>query len=238
MIKELAWDSNFFKKKIGELHITRKSLSDIEPALNKAKEEGFEYITCKINSHPIDLIKYLESIGFYLSDIGVTFSIVTENLSYSNKYAGLSMVKPITVATEKDIPILKEMTNTLFEESRFYNDPFFSKEEAKKLYQAWIENSVKGEIADKVFYACGEGFIVCKKQASDEGTITLIGIKKDFRGKGLGTRLIKEAIIWFKAHRINIISIRTQLRNTNAMNFYARMGFSIKGYDMVLGKIL
>ncbi len=238
MIKELTWDSNFFKKKIGELHIADTSLRDIETALKKAQEEGFKYITCKIKSPLTDLIKYLESMGFYLSDIGVTWSIVTEKYSYSNKHADLSLVKPIMVATDKDIPILREMTNTLFEESRFYHDPFFSREEAEKLYQAWIENSVKGEIADKVFYAYDAGFIVCKKQTSDEGTITLIGIKKDFRGKGLGARLVNEAIMWFKANRINTINIRTQLRNTNAMNFYSHLSFNIACYDIVLGKIL
>ncbi|MBI4680394.1 MAG: GNAT family N-acetyltransferase [Nitrospirae bacterium] len=125
-----------------------------------------------------------------------------------------------------------------FLESRFYNDPFFSKEEADKLYQTWMENSVKKKAADIVFCIPDVGFITCKKNVTNIGEIGLVGVKKDFRGKAVGTALMKEAITWFKSQDINLVSVRTQLKNIDAMNFYLKLGCYVKGYDIVFAKIL
>ena len=144
----------------------------------------------------------------------------------------------IKVATYKDIPGLKKIATSLFSESRFYRDPFFSKEEADKLYQTWIENSVKGAAADIVFWIPRRGFITCKKSGEHSGEIVLLGIKKSFRGKGCGTALVKESMIWFHAQDIPSITVRTQVKNLGALNFYLKLGFSLRGYDIVFGNIL
>jgi dTDP-4-amino-4,6-dideoxy-D-galactose acyltransferase len=238
MIEELKWDSKFFNKKIGELKVVSEQLPNIETIIEKAKKGGFRYIVCKIQSQQTDLIKLLESSGFYLSDIGVTWAVETDKFIYKKMNKNSNIKKSINIAAEKDIPMLKKMVKSLFLESRFYNDPFFSKEEADNLYQTWIENSVKGNVADVVFHIPDIGFITCKKLPLDIGEIVLIGIKKDFRGKGIGTILIEEAIKWFKMQGLDLITVRTQLKNLNAMNFYVRSGFYIKGYDIVFAMIL
>jgi len=233
MIEELKWDSKFFNRKIGELKVVPEQLSGVETVVEEAKKSGFGYIVCKIQSQQTDLIRLLESSGFYLSDIGVTWAVETGKFIYKNMKK-----KSINIATEKDIPMLKEMAKSLFLESRFYNDPFFSKEEADNLYKTWIENSVKGSVADVVFHIPDTGFITCKKLPLGTGEIVLIGIRKDFRGKGMGTTLIEEAIKWFKMQGVGLVTVRTQLRNLSAMNFYVKLNFYIKGYDIVFAKIL
>ncbi|MDH5203052.1 MAG: GNAT family N-acetyltransferase [Nitrospirota bacterium] len=238
MINELTWDSDFFKRRIGELKIVSKSPRKIEFALKNAKLNNFKYIICKIPSQHTALIKTLENLGFYLSDIGVTWAIETDKFLYKDKIRSSLIRKSLKIATEKDISMLKKMIKSLFLESRFYSDPFFSKDEADRLYQVWIENSVKGKIADVVFCIPEKGFITCKKSSPTMGEIPLIGIRKDFRGKGLGTIFIDEAIKWFKTQDIHFVSIRTQLKNITAMNFYVKLGFYIKGYDTVFAKAL
>lgn len=237
MISELAWDSNFFKRKIGELKISHGPFSRIEAALKSAKTEGFQYIICKIEFQDTSLVRFLESSGFYLSDLGITWSMRTERFSHPWSSGKEKMRKSAAVATVKDIPALKKITKSLFLESRFYNDPFFSKEEADSLYLAWIENSVKGQAADIVFWIPGEGFITCKKN-SRSGEIVLVGVKKGSRGKGIGTTLVEEAMRWFAVQGLDSVSVRTQLRNLDAMNFYLKLGFTMKRHDMVFGKIL
>jgi dTDP-4-amino-4,6-dideoxy-D-galactose acyltransferase len=264
MINELIWDSSVLKKKIGELSITPKTSSRIEAALQKAREDKFEYLTCKITSQDTFLIKLLGSYGFYMTDIGITLAIETE--------AFLMELIPrnptIHIATKEDIPILKKIATALFSESRFYSDPFFSKEEADKLYRTWTENSVKGTAADIVFWIPRRGFITCKKswehsgkmimsqsftkdkenppsppfskggKGGFSGEIVLLGIKKSFRGKGCGTALVKESMRWFHAQDISSVTVRTQLKNLSAINFYLNLGFSLRGYDIVFGNIL
>ncbi len=143
----------------------------------------------------------------------------------------------IRVATPQDIPTLKKMVRGLFPDSRFYNDPFFSKREADRLYQAWIENSVKAEAADIVFCVPETGFITCRRSTEKTGEIVLLGIKKNLRGKGFGSALARAAMQWFAEEKVKNVTVRTQLRNLKALNFYLARGFSPKSYDIILAKI-
>jgi dTDP-4-amino-4,6-dideoxy-D-galactose acyltransferase len=237
MINELVWDSDFFRKKIGELKVGHEPFSRIEAALKRAKARGFLYIICKTELHDIGLIRFLESSGFYLSDVGITWSATTGKSPHPRNAAKEKMKRSPVVATVRDIPMLKKITKSLFRESRFYNDPFFSREAADRLYLTWIENSVKGPAADVVFCVPGEGFITCKKSGRS-GKIVLIGVKKASRSKGTGTALVEEAMRWFAVQGLRSASVRTQLRNSDAMNFYLKCGFSITAHDVVLSKIL
>jgi GNAT superfamily N-acetyltransferase len=128
------------------------------------------------------------------------------------------------------------MSASLFTDSRFYHDPFFKK--ADTLFQTWIENSVIGNAADIVYYVPDKGFITCKKANAGTGEIKLIGVRKKFRSQGVGSMLMERALEWFKTHDINVVSVRTQLKNIDAVNFYIKFGFLLKGYDLVYGKIL
>lgn len=238
MIKELVWDTVFFKKRIGELTISSGKPYSVETDIKKARANGFKYIICRLNSQQTADIKLLESSRFYLSDIGVTWAIRTGDFLCNKKNKDLGIKWSIRAAADKDIPGLKKISKSLFADSRFYNDPFYSKREADRLYMTWIENSVKGKFADAVFYIPGKGFITCRKAKRNKGEIKLIGIARDYRRKGAGTVLIEEAMDWFKHQDIDLVSARTQLRNLDAMNFYLRLGFYIKGYDILFGKIL
>jgi dTDP-4-amino-4,6-dideoxy-D-galactose acyltransferase len=238
MIKELAWDSTFFQRKIGALFFTSQKHSQIKSGIERAKREGFRYILCKLKSQDTRHIQILESLGFYLTDIGITFIVEPENFLYRYVGKNINTAKSVQIATDNDILTLKKIITSMFPESRFYHDPFFSRKEADRMYQAWIENSVKGEAADIVFHIPSSGFITCRKTGRYSGEIVLIGINKRLRGKGLGAALIREAMEWFRRERITNVTVRTQLKNLSALNFYLHLGFSIKEYDIVFGNIL
>ena len=99
-------------------------------------------------------------------------------------------------ATEEDIPAARELVTSLFLNSRFYNDPFFSKEEADRLYQTWIENSIRGLAAHAVFLIPDAGVITCRKLDATTGDILLIGVAE--QRQNLGRELILAAMDWFK----------------------------------------
>jgi dTDP-4-amino-4,6-dideoxy-D-galactose acyltransferase len=237
-VKELKWDSAFFRKKIGVLKAPSRDLSALKDILKKAKKDGFSYLTCRLAVQDTGLISHLESNGFYLTDIGVTLETDTRRYYSGEKQSRPAKKHAVQAATLQDIPALKKYITSLFPESRFYNDPFFSREEADGLYRAWIENSVRGEAADIVFHIPGTGFISCRKAEKNSGQIVLIGVRKSFRGEGYGAALIIEAMEWFVRERINPVTVRTQLRNTKALNFYLRTGFTVKEYDIIFGRIL
>lgn len=234
MLRELIWDSRFFRKKIGEFLIHGYKPPDVDKILDIAKNEGYEYIFCRLYNQDTSFIKVLTTKGFYLTDIGITWQINIKKLFLKTDK---SLQDFIITASQEHIPELKRMTRGLFKDSRFYSDPFFSEDEADRFFEAWIESSVKGDAADIVFYYPERGFISCKKE-NMIGRIVLIGVVHQWWGKGIGRALIERAGEWFNREGIEIVHVRTQLKNINAMKFYSKLGFMISGYDLVFGKIL
>jgi GNAT superfamily N-acetyltransferase len=238
MIKQLIWDSSLLKKKIGQLGSIPAEKYRLESLLEKARSKGFSYVTCRLYSQQVNHTQILESLGFYLTDIGVTFEIRTDAFLIKTRPCKVSAGLIVRKASRGDIPKLKKMATSLFSESRFYHDPFFSLREADAIFQSWVENSVIGNAADIVFYIPDKGFITCKKTRAKTGGIKLIGVRKKNRSRGVGSMLMGRAMEWFKNNDIRSVTVRTQLKNIDGVNFYVKCGFSLKGYDMVYGKKL
>lgn len=237
MIQELIWDSTLLGKKIGLLEISSVKPVSLNAALRKASNQGFAYVICKMRDQDTRLTRLLESRGFYLSDIGITWHADAEHLM-KNIRGESSLSSMICTAQEHDIPMLGKMSRSLFTESRFYHDPFFSKKDADMLYRVWTENSVRGKAADIVFFIPNGGFITCRKKGRCAGEIVLIGLRPSFRRRGYGTALVQKALHWFNNNRIREITVRTQAKNISAMNFYLKSGFTIQGIDLVYAKIV
>ena len=237
IVRTLSWDSELFQKKIGEICFDRPNCSQIPGIVQKAKKKGFQYLMCRLRNHETAVVKALESSGFYLSDIGVSWNLDTRRDFRVTQNQPTAHRKAVRIAGIEDIPFLQKMITSMFVTSRFYSDPFFTRAEANKLYQGWIENSVRGEAADIVFFIPDTGFVSCKK-TKRKGDIVLIGVKKPSRGKGIGTSLLKHALQWFQERQIYSVSARTQLKNVSAMNFYRKAGFEVEEYDLIFSKIL
>jgi GNAT superfamily N-acetyltransferase len=237
MIRELQWDSQLLQKKIGRLTIDSAHMYSLQHHLERAQNRGFDYLTCKIKSHETLLIRALESSGFYLTDVGIVFSMSPEKILLQDSTKNKTKRYFITAATHEDIPMLKKLAKGLFLEGRFYHDPFFSGREADRLYQTWIENSVRGNIADVVFMIEHTGFVTCKKINKKSGAIILVGIRRGRRGQGFGRALIQAAMGWFLGQGIHTVSVRTQIRNIGSIQFYQSFGCLIEDVDFVFGKI-
>ncbi|MBI4689211.1 MAG: GNAT family N-acetyltransferase [Nitrospirae bacterium] len=227
MIEELKWDTEFFKRKIGRLTGVPPE-NELKMLLEKACKEGYTYLTYRTVMEKMSDIQILEKYGFYLTDMGIVWERKTDNIS-----------QPIISAREAtidDMPVLKSLAGGLFIDSRFYNDPFFSYEEAERFFRMWVENSVLDK-ANKTFFVEYSGFVICRF-LKNEGDILLIGVVKEKQSQGIGHSLIRKALDWFKENGMNVVTVRTQAKNSRAMNFYMGLGFRVRSVDVTLGKIL
>ncbi|MDI6744684.1 MAG: GNAT family N-acetyltransferase [Thermodesulfovibrionales bacterium] len=231
MIVELKWDTEFFRKKIGKL-TNVPSEDEIKKLISQSYKDRYKYLTCRIVLKKMSDIQILEKYGFYMTDIGVVWE--TE---LSSQFTVRSSQFTAREATIKDIPMLKSMLEGLFKDSRFYNDPFFIKTQADKVYQAWIENSVKDKTV-KTFFVEDCGFITCKILSKNKGDIPLVGVVPKAQGKGIGNSLMSRAFKWFNEVKIKTVTVRTQINNITAMSFYNKMGFNVKYADVTMGLIL
>ncbi len=59
-----------------------------------------------------------------------------------------------------------------------------------------------------------------------------IGVKKDYRKKGIGKQLMNKIYEIARKNNIKTINLLVDKRNINAVNFYKKAGFEIIGYIM------
>ncbi|MCS0543578.1 GNAT family N-acetyltransferase, partial [Aeromonas veronii] len=57
----------------------------------------------------------------------------------------------------------------------------------------------------------------------------VVGILKDFRGKGVGVNLFEELEKWALTHKIHRLELTVVTRNVAGLALYQKMGFEIEG---------
>ena len=234
MIELQAWDSQFFGRRMGALTGPIASSEAVSSELAAAARDGFEYIVCRPPVEDAAAIRALEQSGFYLTDVGVTWS--SDAAGYLARSPAVAAA--IRHATADDVPQLSAEAMTLFRRSRFYSDPFFTTEEADRLHAAWLANSVSGQAADAVLINPAAGFVTCKLTKDGNGAVALIGVWEGSRQRGAGRDLMTAAVAWFAGRGAATVRVKTQVKNLRAMNFYHRLGFDLDAMDLTMGCML
>jgi mycothiol synthase len=68
------------------------------------------------------------------------------------------------------------------------------------------------------------GFILC-----DKGWIAQLGVRPEWRGRGLGAALIVPALRYFRAAGLAAVSLGVNVDNPSAARLYTRLGFAVTG---------
>lgn len=71
------------------------------------------------------------------------------------------------------------------------------------------------------------GFMIVSQKENDRVHIHKFMVKKNWRGKGIGSLLLSELYKKCKQHGIKRMSLKVYRDNPRAINFYRRYGFSI-----------
>jgi dTDP-4-amino-4,6-dideoxy-D-galactose acyltransferase len=214
----LAWDSNFFGIRIARVNQRHLNANEVEPVLEWCK------------SHAIDCLYFLADTqdagatglvrDFSLTDIRIRFELPLRLEAPS----GSNLVRPFQSG---DLPALRALARVSHRDSRFYYDGRFPVAKCDELYDTWIQRSAGGW-ADAVFVAEWEGrpagYISCHLSGSD-GSIGLIAVDEQARGKGLGRALVESSIAFFRERGMDRALVVTQGRNIASQRLYQRCGF-------------
>ena len=112
--------------------------------------------------------------------------------------------------------------------------------EIEKLNIRIQEMSSRGNY--QIFVACdGDkvvGFIGCVSylafELENEGMkIIALAVSKEYRRKGIGTKLLKTAEQWAKENNIEVILLNSGLPRENAHTFYESQGYFKKSYGFI-----
>jgi dTDP-4-amino-4,6-dideoxy-D-galactose acyltransferase len=222
----LNWDSVFFGYKVASVrpfNLTKEQADTIIQRL-RDNQVRLAYIFVAPEDHKSN--DTVSKCSASLVDEKVTF------ISTINKEAALfsdSFIRPYGL----DKPDLKLKALTLQSGiySRFKIDANFQNHEFENLYGEWIEKSVRKEIADEVLVYTEKGEIkgfVTIRIKNNIGTIGLIAVDQNERGKSIGKKLMNAAMQFSWMKGANAAEVATQKANEGACRFYGSIGFEVK----------
>lgn len=221
LIEFLEWDSNFFNLKIGKIIRTNFSFNDFK---KEQKERQFDliYAFCDINAQ---IPGFWETMNFYLVDTAVTLSMNFDKNKYANFNYNLK-----NELSKKDIESCYEIAETTAIVSRFYKEPMIGQEMTKKLYREWVDRALDKSFADGIFIERVENEIAgihIIKTKNNIGFFSLTGVKNNFKGQHIGTKLWNQSFGYWanSSEKIDLIKSPFSLRNTSSFYFHQAMGF-------------
>lgn len=99
----------------------------------------------------------------------------------------------------------------------------------------WTEQLFYDELNNErtvYFVVCNDGEVVAYGgmwHIVDEGQITNIAVKKDFRKQGIASMILTRLIDFAKEHEIEVIGLEVRAGNSNALGLYEKFGFEAVG---------
>lgn len=211
MIRRLDWDSEFFGFEIAEW-LSNEGMAD-DPS-------RFRLIYAKSISGQMP---YIEGFENRFSEKKIMYSKFLQNKEVFCD--GIS-----TFSDNGKAGDLYELAYESGKYSRFRMDKDFGEHHFRKLYNAWIDNSISGLFADEVLVYKIDGIVagmVTYKIHNDYASIGLIAVAPGQQGKGIGKRLLDCVEAKLLEKEIVELRIPTQESNAPACSFYEKRGYSV-----------
>lgn len=251
--KELAWDSEQLGFRVAKIdHLlavgpygqaiqTKKALLDA--MLTDPRNRGIRYIACRVNADDLSGLHLLEQQNFVTVDGILTFS-----LDLSRWFpTSMDIDYEVRPARESELDEIRSIGATAFVYDRFHSDPIIPRAIADKLKATWVENACRGVVADLVIVASKDhkvlGFVTCKINRSAGkcfgtgiGSLDLVAVSAEARGKGVAYWISQASLEWFKKNGMRFVEVGTQFRNHAASTVYQKAGFKLVSSSITLRK--
>lgn len=210
-IEPLAWESEFFGLSSAILRI-----NETASPLSESMLAGFMRLQAKIPAARVDWLDALQQLGFKLVEGEIDLSLRVGHYAATR----------VEIATEADIPLLRQQATAAFGQSRF-RAPWYAEEASGRFYAQWIENAVKGLFDHQCLVLRGDGsdirgFVSLRQLGDEEARIGLLA------GRGAGAELMQAALGWAQVRQLTILRVATQTGNTAALKRYIQSGANVE----------
>ncbi len=229
-IKKLEWLSDFFGVNCGEVITPSKSMK-----VSKQDLDYYHFLQGKCFKSDSDSKNWFEENGFFFEDSRVTFQ---KSIEANFKLNPNINIKKATIEDSSEIQNIA--TSVMAEHSRFVN--LVGERKTQEFYATWVKNAIVSDFDHVCFFATingqATGFITLRFVGNTKAIIGLIGVKKEFWGKGIAKNLIYHAETHLFQNGFKEVEVATEGRNHRALNFYKRFGFDLIGTEFWYYKIL
>jgi ribosomal protein S18 acetylase RimI-like enzyme len=225
--QELPWDTSWWGFSTARVNSPPRDEADVRAidAWCRLNRIRLLYFLCP--SDDVGAARRAESSGFHLVDIRVTLERRSSGPRAPHG-AGPEGVK-LRLAGADDAGRLGDLAAAGFRGTRFYADPGLPDARCDDLYRVWMEQECAGQ-ADTVVVAevSGEiaGYLSYSVDRNGPGaTIGLVGVAAPYRGMGIGSLVLTEALSLLGDSGVTEVAVVTQGRNVEALRLYERHGF-------------
>jgi dTDP-4-amino-4,6-dideoxy-D-galactose acyltransferase len=226
-LNELKWDTDYFGVASAKA-ILHRPLTLNEWDNLKTRFRDYQFISIvNQNSEPVNAQLIGKDTPAFLADV---------NIQFEKKVFGINeMPENVTIhqSLERNKQIL-EIAN--FQFSKFTEDSELAKRGGDYVYRYWLINAFGKQ--DKNFALCKNnkgdinGFLLFS-YSGNKCVIELIAVSKNETRGGIGTSLIKAVEYVALKNGLNQITVGTQVRNINAINFYHKIAYKQIGVHQV-----
>jgi dTDP-4-amino-4,6-dideoxy-D-galactose acyltransferase len=224
LYQALSWDSDFFGFSVVNLNNEQLNYRELKSLLSTLKNKNIRLVYWIIPSNNNDANSAaLENNGF-LANERLIYTKKIKKVKETDKHIISYLHKPINER-------LKDLARASGEYSRYKLDHRFTKEQFNRLYDIWIQRSLKGEIADDVlvFTEGGEELGLLTLGVHDgRADIGILAVDEHERGKGIGKHLVLAVECKANELGLEMLQVVTQKSNLVACRFYAKLGFSLE----------
>ena len=225
-IRYLKWDSDFFGLPVASLdggHLHAETSKVVFEWCRKEKIRCLYFLADGTDSHTL---QSAYNKGFQFIDVRVEMEYDLRNVLHTE--APSLEIKPVTQKGQlNNILAFARKSHT---DSRFFKDLNFDRIKCEKLYEEWIDRDFeKGNVLG--FFPDNEeiakGYITFTIESLDIARIGLIAVEHQFRGQGVGSKLLIKTIAMSKKLNAKKLVVVTQATNTSALRLYEKSGFRI-----------
>jgi len=225
----LPWDTQFFRCRIARVcgdALNPERAVQIDDWSRRNRVKCLYFLS---RADDPATIETAERHGFRLVDIRITFerkSLRPPDLAHSGTPASMG-IRPVQPS---DLSALQAIARTAHGTTRFFSDSRFPCQRVEELYSTWIALDIQSR-AQAVFVAAAGsgqpmGYISCHLDSGHgHGSIGLVGVRSEVRGRGIGKSLVGAAIDWFGTNEAREVTVVTQGNNRAAQRLYQRCGF-------------
>jgi dTDP-4-amino-4,6-dideoxy-D-galactose acyltransferase len=215
--KNLSYDSQLFGYKVAEL-ININDKYELLDILRYLKENNYKLCYYFVENDFDEKNKWIESCNGYLIDVKVTLRKSLVNVDVKD-----NEIKIYESHYLSDDLISLALQSGSY--SRYKRDKLFVNNEFYNLYYDWIRKSVDYvliyENSNKIV-----GMATIKINMPD-AVIGLIAVDNNFKGKGIGRKLLQKVDFIAKTNMCEKIIVSTQELNVEALNFYQKNMYEI-----------
>jgi dTDP-4-amino-4,6-dideoxy-D-galactose acyltransferase len=224
----LEWDSNFFGISIAQILLNELSVEELGQIISQMKREKVKLAYWASNPNDEESQIAARLFQGFLADKKVTFVMDISQISDqadSFNWVIEEYSDTLPCADLEDLSIQAGIC------SRFKRDSRIPEKKFVDLYLLWIRNSVNRLMADSVLVARQSGNIVgmvTTGEKNGRGSIGLLAVNVDMRGKTLGVALVRAAQAWARAKGLRFAQVITQGENITSCNLYEKCGYKVE----------